>query len=251
MTRLLLIDEDTVYLKHLAFELHKLNPDLHCESAPGGGEALSLLNREHYDAVVTHWRLPGMEGAYLVAELVERHPEVPVVAVSGRDHPALEKVFDDFCVQWLVRPFEVEELNRCIGRTGVCRTHRGNLRRVHLGNFIRLAQEHGRSISVRVQNIATGDRADLELTRGRVTGAVWGDASRERVFRELLGWDEVNLQIVNGPRFREELHRVLERGGSPGGPGLFAATDSYGTPGDEDSPPMSLEDVFGPDDGSD
>jgi DNA-binding response OmpR family regulator len=248
MTRLLLVDEDEAYLKHLAFGLHRLNPDLHCELAPGGGEALALVDRERYDAVVTHWRLPEREGAYLVAGLVERHPEVPVIAVSGRAHPALAKVFDDFCVQWLVEPFKVEELHRLVGRTRVCRLHRGNLRRVHLGNFVRLAQAHGRSITVEVQNIATGDRAELELTQGRLTDVTWGDAPRERAFHELLGWDEVNLQIVNGPRFREELQRVLEPRLSPGA-ALIAAGES--APGDGDSRSISLDGVFGPEAGTD
>jgi DNA-binding response OmpR family regulator len=245
MTKLLLIGDDVAYLKHLAFELHKLNPDLHCELAPDSGGALSLVNRERFDAVITHGRLPEKQWVYLVAELVERHPEVPVIAVSGRAHPALEQVFGNFCVQWLVKPFDTAELNRLVLRTEPCRRHRGSLRRVHLGNFVRLAHEHGRSITVEVQNIATGERAELELTRGRVTGVVCGDAPRERAFRELSRWGEVNLQINNGPRFREELHRVLEQGGSPDAP------DPYGAPGDEGSPPLSLEDVFGPDDGID
>ena len=240
MPRLLLVDDDGAYLEHLAFELRRLNPELRCEPTPGGREALSILDRERYDVVVTHWRLPEMEGVHLVAELVERHPEVPVVAVSGRAHPALEKVFNDFCVQWLVEPFAVEELNRLIGRTGVCRTHRGNLRRIHLGNFIRTAQAHGRSIALQIQNIVTGDRADLELTRGRLAGVVLGDLPRERAFHELLRWDEVKLQIVNGPRFREELHGVLE---SKAGTSFADAPHPGDSPGEGETAPGSM---FGP-----
>jgi DNA-binding NtrC family response regulator len=52
-------------------------------SVASGEEALTLLERRNIDFVITDVKLPGMNGAELVAHIKESYPDVPVMAVTG------------------------------------------------------------------------------------------------------------------------------------------------------------------------
>lgn len=52
-------------------------------SASSGAEALRLLTFEKPDLVLTDQLMPGMTGTELARIVKERHPEIPVIIISG------------------------------------------------------------------------------------------------------------------------------------------------------------------------
>jgi DNA-binding response OmpR family regulator len=76
--------------------------------ASGGFEACSLMNDpDHVDLVVTDLNMPGADGIAVAEWSRGRHPDVPVLFVSGR--PDLLGAFA-FPWGYLAKPFKMEEL---------------------------------------------------------------------------------------------------------------------------------------------
>lgn len=79
--RLLVVDDEarvrTVTAKLLALRGHTV------VEAGSGAEALARLDAEAFDAVVTDFGMPGLDGLALAARIAERWPHLPVVLLTG------------------------------------------------------------------------------------------------------------------------------------------------------------------------
>lgn len=53
------------------------------DGAPDGSAALKMFDQQHYDLVVTDFRMPDMDGCELIAQLRTRRPDLPVILISG------------------------------------------------------------------------------------------------------------------------------------------------------------------------
>lgn len=79
--RICLIDDDPMVRDALALGLGDAGFDVVLAEAAQTG--LDLIAREPFEAVVTDMNMPGFGGAQLIAELRQRWPALPVVAISG------------------------------------------------------------------------------------------------------------------------------------------------------------------------
>ena len=52
-------------------------------TAPGGAEALAILDREEVDLVISDMRMPGMSGAELLAAVRSRRPDTVRILLTG------------------------------------------------------------------------------------------------------------------------------------------------------------------------
>lgn len=72
-------DEDTLsalmlYLKTTGYEIMGAN---------NGGTGLQQLRKEPVDLVVTDLLMPGTDGFAVIEEVKKKHPQTPVIAISG------------------------------------------------------------------------------------------------------------------------------------------------------------------------
>ncbi|MCF8012203.1 MAG: LytTR family DNA-binding domain-containing protein [Clostridiales bacterium] len=74
----------------------------------------ALKNNSTYDVVFLDIKLPGIEG-YELGALIKKAGYMQVVFVTGLTDRAAD-AFDIEAVDYLVKPFKQERLNRCIGR---------------------------------------------------------------------------------------------------------------------------------------
>jgi len=84
--------------------------------AGGGEEALTVLAAEPFDVIVTDMRMPGMDGAALLQEVVERYPNMLRLVLSGQSD--LESVVKSAGVthQYLSKPCSIDALKNAVNR---------------------------------------------------------------------------------------------------------------------------------------
>src|SRR5262249_21196043 len=87
-------------------------------TAKSGSEALDLLTREAVSVLLTDERMPGMSGIELLARTLERWPDVVRVIVSAYTDAArlLLAINRGHAHEYVVKPWEREELRACIER---------------------------------------------------------------------------------------------------------------------------------------
>jgi DNA-binding NtrC family response regulator len=72
---------------------HQVLANLSCEilamkgyravSAYGGEDALRKFEQDNFDILVTDFRMEGMNGVELARKIHEKHPDVPVIVITG------------------------------------------------------------------------------------------------------------------------------------------------------------------------
>src|SRR5262245_41916154 len=97
--------------------IRAIDPGISTVVFPGGAEALVWLHEHEPDLVITDFRMPGMTGAQLVAEL-RRDPRlqhVPVMMVTAADDRAVRyEALDAGAVDFLAKPIDpIEVRTRC------------------------------------------------------------------------------------------------------------------------------------------
>ena len=106
--RILLIDDDPVVRGSVQALLEYLG--YHCKGAADGPSGLELFERATWDLVITDLMLPGMTGWHVVDAIRERVPRLPVIVLSGADHPGLRTVASQCRVFLLFKPFDLDAL---------------------------------------------------------------------------------------------------------------------------------------------
>src|SRR4051812_33594995 len=79
----LFVDDERKVLHGLERMLRPLRREWTMHFACSGREALDLLERERVDILVTDMRMPQMNGAELMQQVVDSHPGVIRIALSG------------------------------------------------------------------------------------------------------------------------------------------------------------------------
>ena len=108
--RLLFVDDEALVLQGLRRALHSTRGEWDTNFVLSGAAALEALDREHYDAVITDMRMPGMDGAQLLEEVKRRHPEVVRLVLSGQSSREAVLRSVSPAHQYLSKPCDPQEL---------------------------------------------------------------------------------------------------------------------------------------------
>lgn len=80
-------------------------------AAAGGREALEIVTREPVDVILLDMKMPGMNGAEVMAELAMRRKRPEVIFLSG--HASLDLPLDQVCrgaCDYLIKPCTMDTL---------------------------------------------------------------------------------------------------------------------------------------------
>jgi putative nucleotidyltransferase with HDIG domain len=113
--RVLIVDDESSSRKVLAIMLEQ--EGLFCKAGAGAAEALEILDREPFDAVIADLQMPGISGLQLLAEVRRRFPEMAFLMGTGVDDvqvgvQAMREGADDY----LVKPFQCDVVLACLDR---------------------------------------------------------------------------------------------------------------------------------------
>lgn len=115
--RLLFVDDDPMVLKGLQRTLRKWRDQWEVAFAASGDAALAMMAEKPVDVVIADMRMPGMDGARLLAEVKERHPQVVRFILSGQLDRDMTLQSVKVAHQLLAKPCDVTVLQEALQRT--------------------------------------------------------------------------------------------------------------------------------------
>ena len=107
-SRILFVDDERHLLDGLKRSLRSQRNVWEVSFADSGEEAVRLTEEQHFDVVVTDMRMPGMNGAELLARLSENYPDMIRLILSGHSDEALILKAVPYAHQFLAKPCDAE-----------------------------------------------------------------------------------------------------------------------------------------------
>jgi len=116
MKRILFVDDDSMVLETIESMFQNTRTEWDLRFASSGSEALQLMEKQPADVVVSDMRMPKMNGATLLNEIMHRHPKTVRFILSG--YADMELVMH--CVggthQFLSKPCDIAILQSTVRR---------------------------------------------------------------------------------------------------------------------------------------
>jgi CheY-like chemotaxis protein len=92
--RILLVDDEINQVTILKAGLAKL-PDCEITAATGGRQALSLLEQQTFDLMITDYHMPGMDGLAVAAAAHQKFPSLQIIMLTAFSGEALQEQAGD------------------------------------------------------------------------------------------------------------------------------------------------------------
>jgi HD-like signal output (HDOD) protein/ActR/RegA family two-component response regulator len=114
--RILFVDDEPMVLTGLKRSLRPMRSEWEMVFAGGGDEALTAMEQQSFDVIVTDMRMPGMDGAQLLHEVQRRSPQTLRMVLSGQsDRETILRSVNP-AHQFVSKPCESEELKARLAR---------------------------------------------------------------------------------------------------------------------------------------
>lgn len=124
--RILFVDDEPKILVGLGHMLRKMRSEWDMAFVENGEKALAAIDREPFHAVISDMRMPGMDGAALLAEVRRRCPGAVRIILSGySDEERVIKTVGP-AHQYLAKPISADRLVEAIRRSLALRRFLGN-----------------------------------------------------------------------------------------------------------------------------
>jgi DNA-binding NtrC family response regulator len=115
MLDVLLVDDETHFLKSLAEGLRLYSKKLHVITADNGKKAVEILNTAVVDVVVTDLRMPCMDGYEFLRYMQLHHQLVPVIIMSACAQASVESQLKGLrFVRYIEKPSDLDEIAHAI-----------------------------------------------------------------------------------------------------------------------------------------
>jgi HD-like signal output (HDOD) protein len=114
--RILFVDDEPKVLEGLQRLLRPMRHQWEMAFVGGGAEALAALAARPFDVVVSDMRMPGMNGAQLLDEVMRRYPQMVRIILSGYSDQELILKSVGSTHQYLSKPCDAESLKLTVGR---------------------------------------------------------------------------------------------------------------------------------------
>ena len=120
--RLLVVDDDADMLRLLSMRL--MSAGYQVTAVTSAESALTQLEIEHPQLVLSDVRLPGRDGLALFDEIRKRHPTLPVILLTAHGSEQLVRIASSRgACGCLSKPFDIDEIAQVVERA-LGRQHR-------------------------------------------------------------------------------------------------------------------------------
>ena len=111
--RVLLVDDEKDFLASMSERMRIRGMDV--TTASSAKEALALIERDVFDAVILDFQLPEMDGMAVLKKIKAKHPEAQIILLTG--HASLERGVEAIKIgasDYLEKPADMEALSKKI-----------------------------------------------------------------------------------------------------------------------------------------
>ena len=186
MNRILFVDDERNVLDGLRRMLYPFRKEWDMTFVTSGADALRCLSESPFEVLVTDIRMPAMDGIMLLREVVENHPQVVRMVLSGTADMELTLQSVSLAHQYLLKPCDAGTLRATLQRA-----------------FCQRLLQHNpviRGKISRVQSLPTIPTVYAELVRVLQSDNVSPQMIGEIVSRDLALTAKL-LQLVNSSLF--------------------------------------------------
>lgn len=192
----LIVDDDRILLSLTERKLKSYRDSFTVLTAADGLQAIALLKENHISLVITDLHMPRMDGFALLAHLSENYPDIPVIILTAYSSPASKKnVLEGGAVEYLEKPFVMDELVRKIIASLAKESEGGILQTVPLEMFLQLVEMEQKTCTIRVTNKTNGLIGVLFFQNGDLYDARIQNAKGLQSAFQILSWNKVALSI--------------------------------------------------------
>ncbi len=114
--RILFVDDDHEMLKLIRTKLSSQTNEWELRSKNNGPEALALMEKVGFDAVVSDIEMPNMSGVELLKEVMKRQPHVIRILHSGQTDKEISFKSIEASHQYLAKPWGAKELKATLAQ---------------------------------------------------------------------------------------------------------------------------------------
>ena len=194
----LFVDDDQEMLQALKEGLEKYQETFSVVLAEDGVDAVEKLKRHKISLVVTDLKMPNMDGFSLLAHVMEKYPDIPVIIITGYSTSEMKRLAQEGgAVGYISKPFLIEDLAKQIMRTLRKESDGGTLHGISSGMFLQLMEMEERTCTIRLIDRASQKAGVLFFREGSLLDArVEGLQGIDAAYM-IFSWDEVTLSIQN------------------------------------------------------
>ncbi|MCX5716770.1 MAG: response regulator, partial [Nitrospirae bacterium] len=86
-------------------------------SSRNGADALQMIEKDHFDVLITDIKMPGISGIELLDKVREHHPETEVIIITGFGSiSSAVEAMKKGAVDYITKPFDLDELLLKVGK---------------------------------------------------------------------------------------------------------------------------------------
>jgi CheY-like chemotaxis protein len=207
--KVLLVDDDREMMLDLKESLSRRMDAVGLLTAGNGREALECLRSQEIALVVTDLKMPEMDGLELLAAMMQRYGDIPVIVMTGYSTPETERLArQGGAVDFIAKPFSVDALARRVTMRLNQQSEGGTLHNVSSAMFLQLIEMEQRTCTVRLERLPSGTKGILSFVEGELFDARLGDVQGQEAAYEILGWESVSIALQNNCLVRENRIRT-------------------------------------------
>lgn len=118
-----IVDDERPARSELKYLLQLKIPEAELFEANSSEKMLELLQMEQLDVVFVDIQLGDMNGTTLASLILDQQPDIAIVFATAYEEYAL-KAFEIGAVDYLLKPFDLDRIDKCINRIAAFRTSR-------------------------------------------------------------------------------------------------------------------------------
>jgi CheY-like chemotaxis protein len=119
--RILIVDDEELILSILELSLECLMPGCQIVTVNDGATALTELQQQPFDLILTDYHMPRMNGLELARAARQTFPEIPVILMTGSHNRAeiQTRAGSTIVTGFLAKPFTIPQLRDLLQQNGI------------------------------------------------------------------------------------------------------------------------------------